>query len=89
MNGWQLRFDKKAFRSLEKLSKPDRLRVRRFVDERLLSMDNPRALGKPLTGGLSGLWRYRIGNIRLVAQIRDDELIILVLKLGHRKEIYR
>ncbi len=89
MSEWQLRFDRKAFRSLEKLFKTDRERVRKFIDERLLVTKDPRRLGKPLSGNHSGLWRYRVGNVRLVVQIKDSELIILVLKVGHRREVYR
>jgi mRNA interferase RelE/StbE len=52
-------------------------------------MPNPRLSGKALQGDLKGLWRYRVGNYRLIAQIKDNELIILVIEIGHRKEVYK
>lgn len=89
MTKWQLRFDKRAFRNLQKLTKSDQARVRKFVDERLLASDDPRKMGKALSGNFAGLWRYRIGGMRLVAQIKDAELVILVLKVGHRGDVYK
>lgn len=67
----------------------DRGRLRRFFDERLLVGDNPRSQGGPLHGELAGLWKYRIGDARVVAQIRDEVLVILVVQIGNRREIYR
>ncbi|MBS9783327.1 MAG: type II toxin-antitoxin system RelE/ParE family toxin [Pasteurella sp.] len=51
--------------------------------------DNPRVLGKALKGNLKDFWRYRVGNYRLLAKIQNDELILLLIKVGHRKKIYR
>ena len=51
-------------------------------------MQNPRATGKALQGEFSGLWRYRVGDYRLICEIRENELVILVLEIGHRKNIY-
>ncbi|MFQ8978526.1 MAG: type II toxin-antitoxin system RelE family toxin [Veillonella sp.] len=53
------------------------------------NVENPRYLGKSLTGNKTGLWRYRIGNYRVIADINDDRCIILALEVGHRKEIYK
>ncbi|MEZ5812024.1 MAG: type II toxin-antitoxin system RelE/ParE family toxin [Rhizobiaceae bacterium] len=86
---WRLRFDKRAVRELKKLSHDNRRRVAAFIDERLLAAENPRTFGKALTGSYSGLWRYRVGDVRIVARIVDEELIILVLSIGHRREVYR
>jgi len=52
-------------------------------------MNNPRSKGKALSGNLKGLWRYRVGDYRVICQIIDNEVVILVVELGHRKEIYR
>lgn len=69
---------------LKKLDRLDKQRVRKKIKE--LS-DNPE-LGKPLVGKLAGLWSLRIGNYRAIYQIRKSELLVLVLKLGHRKRVY-
>ena len=87
--GWKIRFDKRAFRELERLSAENKRRVQAFLDDRLLPSNNPRAFGKALTGEFSGMWRYRVGDIRIVVRIIDNELVILVIAIGHRRAIYR
>lgn len=57
--------------------------------EHLSSMDNPRTQGKPLVGNLKGLWRYRVGDYRILAELVDSELLILVIEISHRKVVYR
>ncbi|MBR5581425.1 MAG: type II toxin-antitoxin system RelE/ParE family toxin [Treponema sp.] len=70
------------------LDKTIQKRVKKYMDE-VQKLDNPRARGHALTGQLSGLWRYRVGDWRVICQIKDTELIILVVELGHRRSIYR
>jgi mRNA interferase RelE/StbE len=55
----------------------------------VLALEDPRQLGKALTGDKGGLWRYRIGDYRAICKLEDEKLIVLVLDLGHRREIYR
>ena len=86
---WQVEFDRRALKSLDNLSAANKLRVSRFIDERVLKADDPRKLGTALTGGLSGLWRYRVGDLRIVAKIIDHRLVVLVVEVGHRREVYR
>lgn len=86
---WRVEFDRKAEKQLQRLGATDRRRVRAFINERLLALANPRALGAALTGGLSGLWKYRVGDIRIIADIQDDKLLILVVEIGNRREVYR
>ena len=59
------------------------------MDARVLEQDDPRALGKALKGELGDLWRYRVGNIRIICDIQDNVLTILVVKMGHRKDVYQ
>lgn len=59
-----------------------------FLKVDLLNIDNPRSSGKALQGDLKGLWRYRVGDYRLITQIHDNELVILVIEIGHRKDVY-
>ncbi|MDO8843841.1 type II toxin-antitoxin system RelE/ParE family toxin [Methylicorpusculum sp.] len=86
---WTVKFSNDAMRDLSKLDKPVQKRIAAFLQERIQPVDNPRASGKALQGSLSGLWRYRVGDYRLLCRIEDDELLILVIEIGHRKEVYR
>lgn len=56
--------------------------------EKVEALDNPRTLGKPLKSRFKGLWRYRVGNYRIVCEIQDQDLIVLVVRVANRKEIY-
>jgi mRNA interferase RelE/StbE len=86
---WVVRFERRAEKDLSRLGAEDRQRVLSFLHERLLLAPSPRALGAALVGPLSGLWKYRVGDIRIIADIRDGELLILVIEIGNRREIYR
>lgn len=85
---WQVIFDGTAIKQMRKLDKQAHLQISRFVRERLETLHDPRSTGKALKGKLSGLWRYRTGNYRLICKIQDSELVILVVELGDRKDIY-
>ena len=86
---WTIRFSSSAKKSLPKIDKPEARRIMLFLRERIEPIENPRSLGKALSGRLGTLWRYRIGNYRLICDIRDQELIILVIRIGNRKDIYQ
>lgn len=86
---WKLSFLPKALKQLESLDKTARRRILKFLHERLLASPDPRSLGKALAGELAGLWRYRVGNYRLICKIEDRDITIVVLEIGHRREIYR
>ena len=86
---WRVELDRKAERQLQRLGTADQRRVRAFINGRLLAAPDPRAMGAALTGGFSGLWKYRVGDIRIIADIRDDRLVILVIEIGNRRDIYR
>lgn len=77
---------KKEFRKLDGYTQK---MIRGWINKTLVEADNPRMHGKALTGNLAGLWRYRIGDYRLIAEIKDDRLSILAISIGHRREIYR
>ena len=59
------------------------------MDERIAVLENPRNNGKALTGQLGGLWRYRVGDYRIICDIKDEELYVLVVKIGNRRDVYR
>jgi len=86
---WTIRFSDNAKRELQKLDKPLQRRITSFLTNRIQNTLNPRSTGKALQGQLAGYWRYRVGDYRIICQIKDDELLILVIEIGHRKEVYR
>jgi mRNA interferase RelE/StbE len=85
---WKIEFAERPRKALRKLDRPT---ARRIVDtiEEIARLDDPRARGKPLTGKFAGLWRYRMGDWRVIAKLEDDRLIIIVIEIGHRSQIYR
>jgi mRNA interferase RelE/StbE len=86
---WQVEFDRDAARDLRKLGKPAQQAILRYLRKRIATSNDPRRFGKAMTGDLKGLWRYRISDFRIVAKIEDDRFIVLVLTVGHRREVYR
>ncbi len=79
------RFD----RSFRKLDRPDQRKLKAWIEKHLVGCDDPRASGKPLSGNRRGLWRYRVGVYRIIADIQDDRVVILLIDIGHRREVYR
>ncbi len=86
---WIVRWDERARKELRKLDKKLQKDVLDYFRDRIVTEDDPRRFGKALSHGLGGLWRYRIQNCRLVFQNQDETLIVLVIKVGDRKEIYK
>ena len=80
---WTIDFDRRAFKSLSRLSKDNQERIRDFLDVKLLRLQDPRKLGSALSGGLSGLWRYRVGDVRIIAKLQDDRLVILIVEVAY------
>jgi mRNA interferase RelE/StbE len=79
-----------ADRELGKLDPQHRGRILRFLNQRVAKLDDPRSLGEALHGSLLGeFWKYRLGDYRLICKIEDTRLLVLVLRIGHRQEIYR
>lgn len=87
--GWRLEFQRSAAKQLRQLDRPIQQRILSYFRSRVLAADDPRQLGKALTGDKGGLWRYRIGDYRAICKLEDECLVVLVLELGHRREIYR
>lgn len=86
---WRVEFDAAAARELKALGTSEQRRILKFLRERVATREDPRRIGYVLTGEFSGLWRYRVGDYRLIVSIEDDRLIVLVLRLGHRRQVYR
>lgn len=85
---WRVEFDQDAIKSLKKLDKSVASNIIDYLDD-IAALDDPRARGKGLTGHLAGLWRYRVGDYRIICDLHDEELIMVALDLGHRSKIYR
>ena len=86
---WTIDYADTARVQLRKLDKQTARRIVDFMDERVAGSENPRSTGKSLTGSLGGLWRYRVGDCRVICDIQDGTLRVLVVQLGNRREIYR
>lgn len=83
----RLEFSEAARKAFKKFDKTMQKRIKEYLDE-VLQLENPRSRGKALTGNLVNLWRYRVGDYRIICDIQDEKILITVLRLGHRKEIY-
>jgi mRNA interferase RelE/StbE len=87
---WSIELDRVAERELDKLDPQVARRILSFLFEKVARLDNPRSIGEALTGArLGSLWRYRVGDDRLISIIEDDRLVILVVKIGNRREVYQ
>lgn len=86
---WTIDYTDTAKRQLRKLDKQTARRIVDYMDERIAVLVNPRDAGKALSGPLGGLWRYRVGDCRVICDIQDGALRVLVVQLGNRREVYR
>ena len=85
---WKIEFDSDVEKDLRKLGHSAQQRIIKYLKERIIPAENPRILGKPLSGNLSDVWRYRVGDYRILAKIEDEHFIILIVHVGHRKNVY-
>jgi len=87
---WRIEFDPSAEKDLARLDRQSAERILRFLSERLAKLEDPRSIGEALKGSKLGeLWKYRVGDYRLIADIQDGTLCILVVRIGNRREVYR
>jgi mRNA interferase RelE/StbE len=87
---WKIEFADSASRQLKKLDPPIARRIMSFLRERVAPAADPRLLGQALKGDeLSQYWKYRVGDYRLIAEIHDRQVRIVVVRLGHRRDVYR
>ena len=85
---WVYRFDERALKELRKLDRQAQRDILAYLDERIAVDEDPRRFGKSLHANLTGLWRYRVGDYRILCQIKDGLLLVLVISVGHRKNVY-
>jgi mRNA interferase RelE/StbE len=87
---WKVELSAELARELAKLDPQQRKRILKFLNERAAPLDNPRSIGQALHGSRLGeFWKYRVGDYWLICKMEDDRLVVLVLRVGHRWEIYR
>jgi mRNA interferase RelE/StbE len=86
---WRIEITRTATRQITKLDRQAQKSIQKFLRGRLSAADNPRQWGRALQGEKRGLWRYRVGDCRLICDIQDERITILVLELGHCKDAYR
>ena len=85
---WEIEYSEKAARELLKIDRDVARRIKKYLDERIATDEDPRRFGEALTENLSGLWKYRIGDFRVIAEIQEERLIVLVIRVGHRSKVY-
>ena len=85
---WAYSFDERALKELKKLGEQAQREILKYLDERIASDEDPARFGKALRGDLAGLWRYRVGDYRLICSLREGQMLVLVLKVAHRRDVY-
>ncbi len=87
---WRIEFDAAAAKELAGLDKPVARRISLFMRERVARLDDPRSIGEALKGDRLGeFWKYRVGDWRIIASIQDKALVVLILRVGNRRAVYR
>jgi len=86
---WECEISERARKQLKKLGHTAQIEIISCLEKRLQGKENPRRFGKALVGDLAGLWRYRVGSYRIICKIEDEKLIVLLVAVGDRKNIYR
>lgn len=86
---WTVDLDSAAADDVRRLGRAVQTRIVRFLRDRLASSEDPAKLGSPLKGKFAGLWRFRVGDYRLIASLDAARSVVLILQVGHRREIYR
>lgn len=86
---WKVSISNIAERQLRKLDPPVQKRILDWLNDRIEGCKNPRHFGEPLKGDHAGLWRYRVGDYRILCDIKDHKIIVLVLNIGHRRQIFK
>jgi len=86
---WTIEYTRTAESQLRKLDKQVARRILDYLVDKIAPLDNPPTRGKALSGRLGELWRYRVGDYRVICEIRDNNMRILVVETGHRKQVYK
>lgn len=87
--GWKIEFAATARKELKRLDRTEAKRILGFLHDRVILHGNPRLFGKPLKGQDGEIWRYRVGNYRIICELQEATMVVLVARVGHRKAVYR
>lgn len=89
MTAYTVEFERRAQKSLKKMDPQQARIIMSLIKKNLVGTDDPRRHGKRLVSNHSGEWRYRIGDYRLIADIHDEKVVVLILEIGHRRDVYK
>ncbi len=85
---WRVEFDFAADRDLKKIDQQQKLRILKYLAKKIATDEDPRRFVDPLSRNLTGFWKYRIGNYRVICEIQDEKVLVLVLRVGYRSTVY-
>ncbi|MDR0239380.1 MAG: type II toxin-antitoxin system RelE/ParE family toxin [Deltaproteobacteria bacterium] len=85
---WKIEYTETAQRQLAGIDRQAAKNITRYLDERVATDEDPRRFGDPLKKDLSGLWKYRVGAFRVIVAIQEDRIVVLVVRIGHRSNVY-
>jgi len=85
---WKIDLSSSALKQLRKLDKPVANRILKFLRGRIEKLDDPRKIGERLQGPLGDFWKYRVGDYRVICSLQDEKLVVWVVRIGHRSEVY-
>ncbi len=85
---WRVEFEADADREMQRLGEVVSARIARYLRTRLATSEDPRRFGQPLRADLHGYWRYRVGDYRLIARIIEDRVLVMIVRIGHRRDVY-
>ena len=86
---WKIELDLRAAKELAQIDRQHAKRILRFLNDRIAKLDDPRSVGEALRGEWGEFWKYRIGDYRAICRIHDTIVTVYVIKIGHRREVYR
>ena len=86
---WKVEYTETAQRQLAGIDREAAKKIKRYLDKRVATNEDPRRFGDPLKRDLSGLWKYRVGAFRIIAEIHENRVVILVVRIGHRSKVYQ
>jgi mRNA interferase RelE/StbE len=86
---WRVEWEDEAVKELKKMDTRAQRAIVRYMKDKIATEEDPRRFGEPLRKDLKGLWKYRIGSYRVICSIEDKEIVVLIVRVGHRREVYR
>ncbi len=86
---WKIEYDSRVIKDMKKLDRQAQQQIIAYFDERIAPSSDPHAFGKLLESSFSGLWRYRIGDYRAICRIEDKQMVVLVVRVAHRSQVYK